>query len=611
MKTTLRARLMRLCTIGVTGTGVILTVAAAVGSLNLSYSNNIRLGECIINNCAASVSDEVAFLEECLGEAEVSEDGDSTFERVSLLTDNVYDTADFENTLSEMSDGDFVILPTAEKDGEPINLTAYSSDGNVLLGELTYDYLGAYLDGIDEADAAFVTDSSGNVIISTEEEYRKAGVNISGLGLENVLTSLQNGENGYTSAKLSLFDGDKTFINYSDIGGTGYYVIYAADFSNLFGSYYTLLSVLILFLLICVTASVIVSVNVSKAILSPVSATTDRLVRLSEGDLTTPCISNNRGDETQVLSEAMQKTVSVLSAYIKDIDSVLSEISSGDLNVKSSVEYEGDFVGIKTSLEGIAAHLKETMTAINSVGGRVLTDSDTLSSGAQLLAGNTANEAAAIEEITSMTEGIESGAVKNTETTDRASRLLEKVMDDIETGGRTINEMTDSMTEIKSTSDEIQSVITIIEDIAFQTNILALNAAVEAARAGDAGKGFAVVADEVRTLAAKSSDAAKDTLSLVERSSVAVNRGAEVAKRTRRSFEDISESAEEFTKLMEVISSSSEEQTKAIKEINAGLESITTTIQSNSASAQESAASSLELKNQANILHSQVSKFRI
>ena len=117
-----------------------------------------------------------------------------------------------------------------------------------------------------------------------------------------------------------------------------------------------------------------------------------------------------------------------------------------------SVEYEGDFVGIKTSLEGIASHLKETMTAINSVGGKVLTDSDTLSSGAQLLAENTANEAAAIEEMTSMTEDIESGAIRNTETTDRASKLLVNVMDDIETGGRTVSEMTESMTEIKTTS---------------------------------------------------------------------------------------------------------------------------------------------------------------
>lgn len=611
LKTTLRARLMRLCILGVTGTGVILTVAASLGALNVSYSNNIRLGECITNNCAASVSDEVDFLAECLSSAEVSEDGDSTFDRVSLLTDNVYNIVNGENTLSEMNDGDFAILPTAEQDGEPINLTAYKADGNVLVGKLAYDYLSAYLDGIDEDEFAFVTDRYGNVIISSDEEYRKAGINAAELGFADVLESLRNGEAGHSASSSPLFDGDSAFISYAVIGEADYFVIYAADYADLFSSYFKLLFILIVLQLVCIAAAIIVSLKVSKAVLAPVSNTTDRLVKLSEGDLSTPCVSNDRGDETQVLAEALQKTVSVLSAYIKDIYNVLSEISEGNLNARSSVEYEGDFVGIKTSLDGIASHLKETMTAINSVGGKVLADSETLSSGSQLLAGNTANEAAAIEEITSMTEGIESGAVKNTEITGRASQLLVNVMDDIETGGRTVSDMNESMNEIKATSDEIQSVISIIEDIAFQTNILALNAAVEAARAGEAGKGFAVVADEVRTLAARSSEAAKDTLALVERSSVAVNKGAEVAKRTKDSFEAISGSAEEFAKLMEVISAESEEQTKAIKEINAGLESITTTIQSNSASAQESAASSLELKAQADILHSQVSKFRI
>ena len=136
LKTTLRARLMRLCILGVTGTGVILTVAASLGALNVAYSNNIRRGECITNNCAASVSDEVDFLAECLSSAEVSEDGDSTFDRVSLLTDNVYDIVNGENTLFEMNDGDFAILPTAEQDGEPINLRRIRLTGTCLWASL-------------------------------------------------------------------------------------------------------------------------------------------------------------------------------------------------------------------------------------------------------------------------------------------------------------------------------------------------------------------------------------------------------------------------------------------------------------------------------------------
>lgn len=602
---------MRLCTIASVGTGVLLSASAAVASYNVSYSNNTRLGERVTENCAASISDEVEFISGSLSSANISEDGDSTFDRVSLWSDNVYDTANCDSVISAMSDGDFEILPTAEKDGEAVTLAAYKRNGEVVIGELSYDYLGAYLDGMTDTEFAFVTDRFGDLIVSSEEDYRKSGVNIAELGLDAALTELQNGGKGLYTDKSPVFGGKKALINYSPVGETDYYIVYAADYNELFSSYYSMLIMLAGALTVCAAASIIATLLVSKAVLAPVSKVTDRLVKLSEGDLSSPCESNSRGDETQVLSEALQKTVTVLSSYIKDIDSVLSAMSEGDLGVSSSVDYAGDFVGMKTSLDGIVERMRETMAAINEVGGRVFVDSETLSSGAQLLAGNTANEAAAIEEITSMTEGIESGAVKNTETTEKASKLLLNVMENIEAGGKNIGEMSASMTEIKEASDEIQRVISIIEDIAFQTNILALNAAVEAARAGEAGKGFAVVADEVRTLAAKSSEAANDTMKLVGRSSEAVNKGTEVAAKTQGSFEAINDSAEQFAELMKNISAASEEQTKAIREINSGLESITSTIQSNSASAEESAASSLELKKQADILNEQVTKFKI
>lgn len=602
---------MRLCTIAVSGTGIILAVTAAIASYNVSYNNNTRLGERITENCAASIYDEVSFLEESLASAELSEDGDSTFDRVGLWQDNVYDTANCDNIIGEMGEGDFAILPTVENGGEAVCLAAYKTDGEIVIGELSYDYLGAYLDGITDTEFAFVTNRCGDVIVSSEEEYQRSGVNISSLGLEETLGYLQNGEKGFYTDISPVMNGKKALINYSAIGDTDYYIVYAADYGLLFAAYYKMLVMLGIAMVVCIALSVAATLTVSKAILAPVTKVTDRLVKLSDGDLSSLCDKNERGDETQVLSEALQKTVAVLSSYIKDIDSVLSAVSEGDLSVNSTVEYNGDFVGIKKSLDSIVSRMRETMTAIYSVGGKVFADSENLSSGATLLAGNTANEAAAIEEITSMTEGIETDAVKNTKITVKASELLVSVMDDIDEGGKNIGDMTEAMTDIKEASDEIQRVIAIIEDIAFQTNILALNAAVEAARAGESGKGFAVVADEVRTLAAKSSEAAADTMKLIGRSSNAVNKGAEIAVKTKGSFEAISESAKEFMELMENISAASEEQTKAIHEINAGLDSITSTIQSNTASAQESAAASLELKSQADILNEQVSRFKI
>lgn len=611
MKTTLKARLMRLCAIAVSGTGVLLTVLSAVASYNVTYKNNTTLGERITQNCAASISDEIGFLEESLVSAELSEDGDSTFDCVSLWDDAGYNTANGEAAISKMNDGDFAILPMAECDGDIVNLAAYKKDGQVIVGELSYDYLGAYLDGITDTEFAFVTNSSGDVIVSSEENYRNTGLNISALGLDEALGFLQKGEKGFYTDNSPVMSGKKALINYSVIGDTDYFIVYAADFDHLFAAYYNMLILLGVSMVACIAVSVIATIIVSKNILDPVAKATDRLVKLSDGDLSSECELNNRGDETQVLSEALQKTVGVLSSYIKDIDHVLSSISEGNLNVNSSVDYRGDFVGIKHSLDGIVNRMRETMVAINYVSKKVFTDSENLSSGAQLLADNTSGEAAAIQEITSMTEGIESDAVKNTEITGKASKLLESVLGDIDEGGKNIVDMTKAMNDIKSASDEIQRVIAIIEDIAFQTNILALNASIEAARAGELGKGFAVVADEVRTLATRSSEAASDTMKLIGNSSEAVSRGTEIAGKTQGSFETITSSTKEFMALMDSISAASEGQTKAIREINSGLNNITAAIQSNTASAEESAAASLELKAQADILNEQVSMFRI
>lgn len=611
MKTTLKARLKRLCAIAVSGTGVLLTVLSAVASYNVTYKNNTTLGERITQNCAASISDEIGFLEESLASAELSEEGDSTFDCVSLWDDAGYNAANGEAVIAKMNDGDFAILPMAECDGDIVNLAAYKKDGQVIVGELSYDYLGAYLDGITDTEFAFVTNGAGDVIVSSEENYRNTGLNISALGLDEALGFLQKGEKGFYTAASPVMGGKKALINYSAIGEEDYFIVYAADFDHLFAAYYNMLILLGVSMVACIAVSIIATIIVSKNILNPVAKATDRLVKLSDGDLSSECELNNSGDETQVLSEALQKTVGVLSSYIKDIDHVLSSISEGNLNVNSSVDYKGDFVGIKHSLDGIVNRMRETMVAINSVSKKVFTGSENLSSGAQLLADNTSGEAAAIEEITSMTAGIESDAVKNTEITEKASKLLESVLDDIDEGGNNIVDMTEAMNDIKNASDEIQRVIAIIEDIAFQTNILALNASIEAARAGELGKGFAVVADEVRTLATRSSEAAADTMKLIGNSSEAVSRGTEIAGKTQGSFETITESTKQFMALMENISAASEEQTKAIREINSGLDNIAASIQSNTASAEESAAASLELKAQADILNEQVSMFRI
>ncbi|WP_242864650.1 methyl-accepting chemotaxis protein [Clostridium botulinum] len=171
--------------------------------------------------------------------------------------------------------------------------------------------------------------------------------------------------------------------------------------------------------------------------------------------------------------------------------------------------------------------------------------------------------------------------------------------------------MLSAMNNIEETSKDINNIIKVIEDIASQTNLLALNAAIEAARAGDAGKGFAVVAVEVRDLASQSAQAAKHTTKKIEESIEAVKLGKDIAYNTADNLLEVVKKAKQTFGLVENIGVSSEEQAKAIQEINVAIIQISDIIQSNSATAEQSAAASEALSMQAEDLNRIIEKFKL
>ncbi len=248
--------------------------------------------------------------------------------------------------------------------------------------------------------------------------------------------------------------------------------------------------------------------------------------------------------------------------------------------------------GIVNPLNYIMMNLKNGAAQVSAASGQ-------LSSAAQQLSEGSAEQACAIEETSSTLQESASMMQQSTVNIAQASQLSQQAKTSSDKGGQEMQEMMDSITEIKKSSDRIAKIIKVVDDIAFQTNLLALNAAVEAARAGEAGMGFAVVAEEVRNLAGRSAQAAKETTDIIESNIALSDKGVMVAGRVREALAEITAQAGKVNDLMAEITAASVEQTQGIEQVNRAISQMETVVQQNSANAEESASAAEELSTQA------------
>lgn len=251
------------------------------------------------------------------------------------------------------------------------------------------------------------------------------------------------------------------------------------------------------------------------------------------------------------------------------------------------------------------------MTNISTAVEQVNSGSEQVAAGAQTLSQGAVEQTVSIDELAQNLGLIENQVQTNSENCAEAHMLMNKTSAYLDEVNEKMNSLTEAMKNINDTSNKISNIIKTIEDIAFQTNILALNAAVEAARAGEAGKGFAVVADEVRNLAAKSSEAVRDTTQLIDSSVDAVNSGAEITKQTADAMKSLDEYTLAVKKIVNDITESGRRQADMVIKINEDITRISGVVQSNSATAEESSATSEELSGQAGMLKELIGRFNL
>ena len=345
---------------------------------------------------------------------------------------------------------------------------------------------------------------------------------------------------------------------------------------------------------------------------------TDRLIKLEGvannieiGNLSDEPVDAGKLDEVGAVITAINNTTVALNEYITDIHDVLAHIENGDFTYSSTVDYKGDFIKIKESLNNIVRVFSDVIRNVKDSAESVDSNASQISTASQMLAEGTSTQAATIEEISSTVVDLSDRVNDNAQNTAKAKKLSDKTNDRVHDQNSKMSNMLVAMNDIKEKSNEIQKIIKSIDDIAFQTNILSLNAAVEAARAGAAGKGFAVVAEEVRNLAIKSAEAAAETTQYIEASINAVNDGVVLAQEAATSLSEVMTISSETNDIIVDISQKTEEQATALKEVSIGLDQISDVVQQNSATAQENAASCAELDDQVRHLQNILSRFTL
>lgn len=303
----------------------------------------------------------------------------------------------------------------------------------------------------------------------------------------------------------------------------------------------------------------------------------------------------------------------LMRAIIKPLNeavTIANAVASGDLTTRIEVNSTNEMGRLLHALKSMNDNLLDLVGKVRHSTESIVTASGEIASGNMDLSQRTEEQASSLEETASSMEELTSTVRQNADNARQANQLAAGASEVAMKGGTVVGQVVQTMSSINDSSKKIVEIISVIDGIAFQTNILALNAAVEAARAGEQGRGFAVVATEVRTLAQRSAAAAKEIKELINDSVAKVDEGTKLVDEAGITMDEIVAAVKRVTDIMSEISAASQEQSSGIEQINQAVSQMDEATQQNAALVEEASAAAESMKEQSQVLTQAVSVFK-
>lgn len=480
----------------------------------------------------------------------------------------------------------------------------------VVYFRLDVNFIKEILDSISvsEHSYAYLVDQNGNVIVHPNEELiLNFNLNEQTGSLEELsrkISSFQSGKGCYT------YENTKLRYGFNLIEHTDHWkIVIAAPESDFTYFAFQVSKIIVIIAVISFFVVILVSAQIAYQIGQPINRIKTALVSLSDGDFDVQLTPSKGKDEIAVLQNATYSLVSTLSDIIGQANNVLASIADYDLTAENMDDYPGQFNTLSASVNSIKSTLNELIIQVQHAVSNVDTGSRELAQATASLSQGTVSQASSIQALADNLSIVVDRINRNSQREEDVNSNLTSLDQQIKQANTQMQELLAAVDSVETMSSGIQKIVATIDGIAFQTNILSLNASVEAARAGEMGSGFAVVAEEVRALAEKCGESSKRTSELVNECIRTINHAKQCADSTFESLSQIVSNSSTIACALEEISQDTKEQAAKSVGIQNEIHIISDVIQTNTATVEQTAASTAVLSEQAENLEDMVKHF--